>query len=72
MTMADGKIERLLLRPSEAAEVLGVSRSKCYELIASGAIPSVRLERGKLVRVPLEALKRLAAGALKSPADAAA
>jgi excisionase family DNA binding protein len=53
------KIERLLLRPAEAAEILGVSRSKLYELIAQGKIPSVRLDEGRLIRVPVAALKAL-------------
>ena len=47
--------ERLLLRPEEAGQQLAVSRSKAYELIASGAIPSVKF--GRCVRVPVEALK---------------
>ena len=41
---------RLLLRPTEAALALGVSRSKIYDLIASKAIPSIKL--GGSVRVP--------------------
>ena len=48
-------IERLMLRPAEAAEALGISRSKVYELIASGQIPSIRL--GGSVRVPVQALR---------------
>lgn len=47
--------DRLLYRITEAAEILGVSRSKAYELVASGEIPSVRL--GGTVRVPADALK---------------
>ena len=57
------KLERLLLRPAEAAEILGVSRSKLYELIAQGKIPSVRLDEGRLIRVPVAALKALVEGA---------
>ena len=38
-------LEKILLRPAEAAEMIGVSRSKIYELIASGAIPSVGLRK---------------------------
>ena len=48
-------MERLLLRPNEAAEVLGLGRSKTYELLASGDLPSVTV--GKSRRVPLEALR---------------
>jgi excisionase family DNA binding protein len=51
-THMDGK---LMLRPAEAAEAIGVSRSKAYELISSGVIPSVRL--GGSLRVPVEALR---------------
>jgi excisionase family DNA binding protein len=48
--------ERLLLRVEEVAELLSLGRSKTYELIASGAIPVVRL--GRCVRVPAPALRR--------------
>src|SRR5580692_5410426 len=48
-------MERLLLRPVEAAEAIGVSRSKIYELLASGDLPSVRI--GASVRVPVDALR---------------
>ncbi len=43
-----------LLRPSEASAVLNICRSKVYELLKSGSIPSVRL--GRSVRVPAKAL----------------
>jgi excisionase family DNA binding protein len=46
----------LLVRVPEAAELLGVSRAKAYELVASGVIPVVRI--GRATRVPLEALRR--------------
>ena len=46
---------RLLLRPSEAANALGISRAKAYELIAAKDLPSVRL--GGSIRVPVEALR---------------
>lgn len=48
-------MDRLLLRPVEAAEAIGISRSKIYELLASGELPSVRI--GASVRVPVEALR---------------
>ena len=47
--------DRLLYRPTEAAEVLSVSRSTIYELLASGELPSLRL--GGCLRVPADALK---------------
>lgn len=47
--------ERILLRPSEVGEAIGVSRSKAYELIAAGKIPSVKV--GNCVRVPVDGLK---------------
>jgi excisionase family DNA binding protein len=48
-------MERMLLKPTEAAEVIGLGRSKTYELISKGQIPSVRI--GKSVRVPVAALR---------------
>jgi len=48
-------VDRLLLRPEEAAEVLGLGRSKVYELIGAGAIESVRI--GGCRRVPTAALE---------------
>jgi len=51
-----GHVERLLLRPAEAAELLSISRTRAYEMIARGELPSVRL--GASVRVPLADLRR--------------
>jgi excisionase family DNA binding protein len=47
--------DRLLLRPGEIAEALGISRGKAYEMIAAHAIPSIRI--GGSVRVPLAQLR---------------
>ena len=47
--------ERLLLRPSEVAEMLSVGRSTLYELLADGVVPSVRV--GTVLRVPADALR---------------
>ena len=44
----------LLERPEDAARALGVSRTKVYELMRSGALRSVRV--GGLRRVPVAAL----------------
>jgi len=60
-------MEKLFAKPSEAADALGLGRSKTYELIASGTLPSVRI--GKSIRVPVEALRRWADSQVK-PADA--
>ena len=47
--------ERLLLRPAEAADAIGVSRSQVYALLASGDLPCVRI--GTSVLVPIDQLK---------------
>ena len=47
-------METLLLRPAEAAELLGLCRSKVYAMLAAGELPVVRI--GRSVRVPREAL----------------
>lgn len=67
-------MEKLLLRPHECAEVLGLCRSKVYELIASGTIPSITI--GKSRRIPLDALRawtraQTEVGAAESPASTA-
>ena len=48
-------VERILLRPGEAADAIGVSRSRTYELIARGVLPSIRI--GSSIRVPADALR---------------
>ncbi len=53
--MTDMKSEPLLLHVAEAARLLGCSRSKAYELVATASIPTVRL--GRSVRVPRRALE---------------
>jgi excisionase family DNA binding protein len=48
-------MDKLLLRPVEAAELIGIGRSKMYELLGTGELPSVRI--GGSVRVPLDELR---------------
>ncbi|MGH3266552.1 MAG: helix-turn-helix domain-containing protein [Trebonia sp.] len=42
-------MEKLLLTPVEAADVLGIGRSKLYELLRAGTVPSVRIGRCRRV-----------------------
>ncbi len=49
-------MEELLLRPEAAARMLGISRSRCYAMLAAGALPAIRL--GRTVRVPRAELER--------------
>jgi excisionase family DNA binding protein len=49
----------LLVRPEDAARVLGVGRTKVYELMRSGALRSVRV--GGLRRIPVAALDEFVA-----------
>lgn len=62
-------MEKILIRPAEAAEILGIARSRTYALIASGELPSVRI--GKSVRVPLAALHEWVdrLGSVENPRD---
>jgi excisionase family DNA binding protein len=50
---------RLLLRPGEVAAAISCGRTKTYELIARGAIRSVRIDGA--IRIPVEALSEFAA-----------
>jgi excisionase family DNA binding protein len=56
------KPDVLMVRPVEAAAMLSISRSSVYELIASGALPSVRVG-GRMVRIPVAAIRRMAESA---------
>ncbi len=47
-------MDKLLLTPDEAARVLGIGRSKLYELLRAGVVESVRI--GTCRRVPAAAL----------------
>jgi excisionase family DNA binding protein len=42
-------VGRVLLRPQEAAEALGVSRTTVFELIRSGALRSVKIGAARRV-----------------------
>jgi excisionase family DNA binding protein len=48
-------VTKLLLTVPEAAEALGISRSKLYQLPSAGTIRSIRIVDGSR-RVPVEAL----------------
>lgn len=51
-------MERLTYSVNEVAQLLGLSRSKAYELVASGAIPVVALP-GRRKLIPRATLQRL-------------
>jgi excisionase family DNA binding protein len=52
-------MDKMLLTPSEAAQVLGVGRSKVYELMRRGALGSVRIDSCR--RIPVDDLSALVA-----------
>ena len=53
-------LPKLLLTPEEAAHVLGIGRTKLYQLLADGQLPSVRI--GGSRRVSTDALSRFVQG----------
>jgi excisionase family DNA binding protein len=50
------KQERLLLKGSEVADMLNISRALAYRMMAAGELPTVRPASGRAIRVPREAL----------------
>ena len=52
-------MEPKLLRIPDAAEALGIGRSKLYELLADGTLPMVKIGRRALV--PTRAIEEYAA-----------
>lgn len=68
-------MDKLLFTPSEAAAVLGIGRSKIYELLNDGQLTSVRIDRCR--RIPADELVALverlrSAGAAVAPTKPAA
>ena len=60
-------MDKLLFTPSEAAAVLGIGRSKIYELLNDGQLRSVRIDRCR--RIPADELVALVER-LRSPSAA--
>lgn len=52
----EGAPQRLLLRIPEVAETLGIGRTKIYEMIATGELPTIRF--GRAVRVSVSTLQK--------------
>jgi len=50
-------MDKLLLTPTEAATVLGIGRSKVYELMRAGTLASVRIDTCR--RIPAAELEAL-------------
>lgn len=50
-------MDKLLLTPTEAAGVLGIGRSKVYELMRAGTLASVRIDTCR--RIPVAELEAL-------------
>jgi excisionase family DNA binding protein len=50
-------MEKLLLKPEEAAEVLGVGRSTVYDLLRLRLLRSVKI--GRYRRIPADACREL-------------
>lgn len=49
-------MDKLALRIEEACKLVGIGRTKGYELCATGQWPTIRI--GRSVRIPLEGLRR--------------
>ncbi len=61
-------MEKILYTPVEAARVLGIGRSKIYELMGGGALPSVRI--GACRRISDAALRAFVVELTESQPDA--
>ncbi len=59
-------VEKLLYTTTEAADMLGIGRSKIYELMDAGVLRSVKIGRAR--RIPAEAFR----ACIESLAEAAA
>lgn len=52
----ENDMDKVLLTPVEAASALGIGRSKLYQLLQSGRLPSVRI--GACRRIPAGCIHR--------------
>ena len=50
---------RLLVRPEEGAEILGLPRTRIYALMAAGQLRSVKVGRSR--RIPMQEIERFVA-----------
>ena len=49
-------MDKILLKVPEVAEMIGLGRSKAYQLMGSGELASVRVGRAR--RIPTEAVRK--------------
>ncbi len=49
-------MDKLLLKPMEAAEMIGVGRSRIYELLSSNSLESIKI--GRSIRISFRALNK--------------
>lgn len=59
-------MERQLLTAEEVAEVLGIGRTRVYELLYAGELCSVKI--GRLRRVPVDSLREYIAALVEAAA----
>lgn len=57
-------MEKVLLSVEEAAQALGIGRSKAYELILKGDLISIKLGRSR--KVPVEAISAFVKASLEN------
>ena len=63
---ADPQSVKLLLTPTDAAQALGIGRSKLYELMRAGVVESVLIDTSR--RIPTAALERYVQSLLRDAA----
>ena len=54
--MSQNTENKILVKAEEAARLLSLGRGTVYQMMNSGALPTVRM--GRAVRVPMDALRR--------------
>ena len=62
-------MERLLLKPREAAEAIGIGRTQLYRLVKANIIPSCKV--GNSIRIPVSALRAWIESQVKPQEDPA-
>ena len=56
---ADAIQERLLITPAEGCKFLGIGRTKMYELIRTGVVPTVKLPSCRRLYLSVDGLRQM-------------
>ncbi len=61
------RVDPILMRPTRAAKMLDMSRTRVYEMLNAGTLPGIKV--GNTWRIPQAAIEKLARDAMNARDD---